>query len=133
MSKLVVYCSNCGLQLPITRKALPKHNTIIELVDPHVCLDEPVEFSLKESPVPAYNPTPKGKFAKKLEEVSPSRPFPIPSEGEELKDRRPSEQIKGPTTTAPTRVLNHVKTAMPTESSTPMIDPEEDSPEPSEN
>jgi len=118
MAKLIVYCSNCGLQLLITRKALPKYNTIIELIDPHECLEEPVEFKPRLNPVPTYKPSqPKGKFAKQLEDMSPSRPFPLLEEDAEGPgDRRPTDQIKGDiTTTAPRGILDHVKTAVPEE------------------
>lgn len=37
------YCSNCGIQLKHTRKAIPKFGTIIDLIEPHKCLEVPVD------------------------------------------------------------------------------------------
>ena len=46
------YCSQCHKELTVTRRALPKYATIVELVDPHTCLEVPVEFNFKPAEVP---------------------------------------------------------------------------------
>ena len=41
------YCANCGTRLTVTRRALPKYATIIDIVEVHKCSKEPIEFDLK--------------------------------------------------------------------------------------
>ena len=40
------YCANCGKRLLVTRRALPKYRTIIELVHYHECSAEPLELDI---------------------------------------------------------------------------------------
>lgn len=70
MSK-IVYCSNCGVPVTIIRKAMPKFGRIIDLIEPHVCLDEPIQPDLTANPAPAYVQEAKGKFVQILNELQP--------------------------------------------------------------
>ncbi len=101
-----VYCSNCGLRLAVIRKALPKYGRIIDLIEPHKCLDEPVEFDLTpiDVSVPSVNSGNKNAFVQKLNELQPS------SIGtENLTDRRKTEDIKGDSSSAPRTLLDNIK------------------------
>ena len=101
-----VYCSNCGLRLAIIRKALPKYGRIIDLIEPHKCLDEPVEFDLTpiDVSVPSVDSGSKNAFVQKLNELQPS------SIGtENLTDRRKTEDIKGDSSSAPRTLLDNIK------------------------
>jgi hypothetical protein len=123
-----IFCANCGFRLPIFRKALPAHSAIIDMVECHECLPEPIIPDLSAAAVPQFEPKkPKGKFATKIEELSPTKHFPIPGvEGGELKDHRPSkENIL--TSLAPKNILNQVREGVATE---PVVDtPTEFTPE----
>ena len=102
MSKLT-YCANCGLRLEIYKKALPKYGRIIDLITPHECTKEPVEFDITPLDVPAFQSDEKdNKFVKKLNELTP-----FPSDDKlDLRDRRPSDQVKS---TAPESLLSNLK------------------------
>lgn len=105
-----VYCANCGTRLTITRKALPKYGRIIDLIEPHECLDEPVEFDLTPVEVPAFTVIPekgKNKFVQKLNELQPQLSIPgIEGTG----DKRKPEHIKSESSsTAPQTLLDSVK------------------------
>ena len=109
MSK-IFYCANCGLRLDVFRRAMPKYGRILELVTPHECSEEPVEFDLTPIDLPSPPPSEKeNKFVKKLNELSPPSPFHNPSL--DLRDRRPIEQVKS---SAPESLLTHLKGIMPT-------------------
>lgn len=101
-----VYCANCGTRLAVTRKALPKYGRIIDLIEPHVCLDEPVEFDL--TPIDVSVPSMVGeggnKFVQKLNEL-----FPLSIDADSLMDRRKTEDIKGESSSAPRTLLDSVK------------------------
>ena len=108
MSK-IFYCSNCGLRLEVYRKAMPKYGRILELVTPHECSDEPVEFDLSPIDMPTFMPKEKdNKFVKKLNELSPPPSFVL---DKELHDRRPTEQVKS---SAPKSLLTHLRGMSPT-------------------
>ena len=84
-----VYCSECGTRLMVSRKAMPKYGTIIDIIPPHECPEEMVELDLAPSPVPIPAT---GKFVEKLNELNPT-----PAANEVLDgpgDRRPAEFIK---------------------------------------
>lgn len=104
----VVYCSNCGTRLAITRKALPKYGRIIDLIQPHVCLAEPIEFDLTPVDVPTFTGSSgkdDGKFVQKLNEL-----FPLSTSTDNLKDRRKTENIKSePSSSAPRTLLSNMK------------------------
>uniref|UniRef100_A0A6H1ZYD4 Uncharacterized protein n=1 Tax=viral metagenome TaxID=1070528 RepID=A0A6H1ZYD4_9ZZZZ len=83
---------------------MPKYGRILELVTPHVCTDEPVEFDLTPIDLPSPMPSEKNnKFVKKLNELSPLR---LPNLDLDLKDRRPIEQVKS---SAPESLLTHLR------------------------
>lgn len=66
-----LYCSNCGLQLKIIRKAMPKFGTIIDLVEPHKCLETPIDPNtiIVEAPVFIGD---RDKFVKSLNKLIPT-------------------------------------------------------------
>lgn len=109
-----VFCANCGLRLSLTRKALPKFGKIIDLVDYHECLDEPVELDL--TPIDMVTPAmeeDKGhdQFVQKLNELSPpSKPTHFEAETVELSDKRPADQVKSDAkSSAPVTLLDSMK------------------------
>lgn len=119
MSKLT-YCANCGLRLNVYRKAIPKYGRIVDLIEPHECSEEPVEFDITPTDIPVFQPSEKdNKFVKKLNELTP----PVfPDKALNLQDRRPSDQVKS---TAPESLLNFVKDASPTPLANVFTDPDE--------
>lgn len=109
----IVYCSACGTSLTIKRKPMPKFGRIIDIVDPHVCLDDPIEIDLTPNPVPAYvEEEKKGKFVQKMDELQHEVHIrPISSIGTDtLGDRRSVEHIKSDIkSTAPSNLLGYMK------------------------
>ena len=103
-----VYCSNCGRKLGTKRKAMPKYGCIVELVDWHEC-GESVEFDISPNPVPAY--TEHDKFVKKLNELQPPTSLSALST-EDLRDRRTAEHTKDDIDSAPTNLLNRIKSML---------------------
>lgn len=80
-----VFCSECGTKLVISRKGMPAYGRIIDLVNPHVCTEEPIEPDLGMAiPITVY--TEKGKFVQKLNELHLPKFESIDSE--RLRDRR---------------------------------------------
>jgi hypothetical protein len=100
----VVYCSTCGTCLPITRKALPKYSTIINMIDQHTCPEVLVELVLTENPPPSTVKKEDKKFASSLDDSSPKVVQDLDSPT--LSDKRAKELIRS---TAPTSLLNAVK------------------------
>lgn len=104
-----VYCANCGTRLTIKRRAMPKFGRIIDIVEYHVCPDEPVEIDLKPIDVPVFKEKEgKNKFVQNLNELQPPTHF---SEGSNMRnlpivDKRPKEAIKS---MAPQNLLNQMK------------------------
>lgn len=109
MSK-IYFCANCGTRLNVFRKAMPKFGTIVDLVEFHECLDEPVEFDLAPVDVPRYAPKEgKDKFAQKLNELQPQSMLSAMS-STDLRDRRSDSDVKSDIdTTAPQGLLNQMK------------------------
>lgn len=100
-----VYCSKCNTQLPTTRKALKQFNVIIDQVDPHLCVDPPIELNFKEVVVPKFGQTEPVQNLNRL-----SNP-----EGD-FRDRRPAEHIRPPDSSAPTTLLEqfrHLQNSIP--------------------
>lgn len=101
------YCSNCGIRLTITKRALPKFSTVIDIVEYHTCPSQKVPFDLSPNPSPAYLPqTDKRKFVEELDEIEPLGINELNEKIIELRDRRPDSQVK---TTAPPGILRHLK------------------------
>ncbi len=109
----ILFCANCGTRLLVFRKALPQFNTIVDMVEQHECPEEPVELNLKPNKAHVFTQQPKGKFAKKLEDLQPTPRFPIPTLDEAgLKDRRPTKDVienPDPLTPAPKGALDLIK------------------------
>lgn len=106
----VVYCSNCGTRLNVVRKALPRYGTVINIVEHHVCHDEPIELDLSPVDIPMFNAGGKNEFVQSLNDLNPStktQPLTEPT------DRRDKADIK---TTAPESVLGMIQSM---ENSTP--------------
>ena len=104
MSKLT-YCSNCGMRLNVYKKAIPKYGRIVDLVEPHECTEEPVEFDITPTDTPVFEPSEKdNKFVKKLNELSPLPD--LMGSDLNLQDRRSTDQVKS---IAPESLLSHVK------------------------
>jgi hypothetical protein len=115
-----LFCANCGLQLKLTRRAIPKFGTIIDLVEPHTCLEIPVDPNI----IIVYAPVSKGdgKFVESLNKLTPSlsmrsemnypegkslRPSSMTGTND-LRDRRFDQETKIPST-APASVLDQIK------------------------
>ena len=92
------YCADCGKLLNVTRKALPKYATIIDIVEVHECSDEPVKFDLEPIIEPTTVNSGKRKFVQKLNDLN--SPTAIASIGsistEDLRDRRFDLEPKQP-------------------------------------
>jgi hypothetical protein len=108
-----VYCAECGTKLQIFRKAMPKYNCIIDIVNPHICLESPAEFDLKPDPVPQFIQADvvslkDKKFVRNLYELQPEGENPL--DNETITDRRPKEHLRSEIqTTAPRSVLEGIK------------------------
>ena len=118
-----IYCSKCGLKLNLTRKAYPKHGIVVDLVDPHECLEIPIEPEvLAKSPrfevfgeEPARLPY-KGRFDPRGISSGP-KPGMLDSEG--LKDRRFEVNEKS---TAPVSLLKNMGTMRNATPENPLVD-----------
>ncbi len=117
------YCSNCGIQLKHIRKAVPKFGTILDLIEPHVCLEVPVDPMkvLIEAPISTED---QNKFVQSLNDLKSTREdmkrdFHYINYGEgkslrpssmtgtdDLRDRRFDGKIPS---TAPSSVLDQIK------------------------
>lgn len=103
MSKSV-YCSECGMKLNITKKALKGYGLIINLVEPHECLNVPVELDLTPSEIPIGKEA-GGKFVQNLNKLRPSQV----NQTNDLRDRRKDPDIK---TSAPPSIIQQTKNLM---------------------
>ena len=66
------YCAHCGKHLLVTRKALPKYATIIELVHYHECSAEPLELDINPTEETRVVPIQgKDKFVQSLNKLIP--------------------------------------------------------------
>jgi len=107
-----IYCSACGKHLPIIRKALPSYGTIIDLIEPHECLPEPVPFDLKpvqNEPIDINKDS--NKFVRDLNKLKPEtvRGQIGGVDSNSLRDRRFEHTEKAPVTSAPNSVLDMLK------------------------
>jgi len=89
---------------------MPKLGKIIDIVEYHVCPDEPVEFDLTPIDLPIFNEdVENNKFIKSLNDLQP--PSILGSlRSDDLRDRRPKEQIK---TSAPPSLKDLFKSLEP--------------------
>lgn len=95
-----VYCSQCGLKSNVGRKAIPGYGRIIDLVDPHVCLEVPADLDLTPTEIP--HETGDREFVSKLNKLE--KPGGVSTL--DLRDRRLGTDVK---TTAPISVLDNLK------------------------
>jgi hypothetical protein len=103
-----LYCSNCGLKLTTSKKAMPKYNCIIDVVVPHQCSDEPVEFDRLPNQVTPFVSL-DGKFVRKLNDLQPANPQRNISE-ETIGDLRSKDHLRNEIpTSAPQSVLDHIR------------------------
>jgi len=106
-----VYCENCGMKLEITRKAIPKAARIIDLVEYHTCLDEPVEISFEETDIPRQTKEEgKDKFVQNLNDLVQNQLGSI-STGD-LTDMRDKETVKS---IAPESVIKNLQVMQPSD------------------
>lgn len=101
-----IYCSECGMKLNVTLKALKGYGRIINLVDPHVCAEVPMELDLTPTEVPVTYEGER-KFVQNLNNLTQSVMGQVSTA--DLRDRRPDEQVKS---TAPMNILEHMKHAV---------------------
>lgn len=104
MSKFI-YCSNCGAKLQRYRKAVKGLGKIIDIIDPHVCTEEPMPLDFAQTEVVEYEESPQGKFVEKLNDLKATGVLGQVSTMD-LRDRRVEQDIK---TTAPGTVLDQIK------------------------
>ena len=105
----IVYCANCGMKLNTMRKAT--HGRIINLVESHICSEEPVELDLTPVDVPTF--LGRDQFVQNLNKLT--KPGIGSLGAEDLRDRRDVADIKSDTSsTAPQSLLNQVKQSIPT-------------------
>lgn len=108
----VVYCANCGMRLNVLRKAMPKFAKIIDIVEHHECLDEPVEIDMTPVDIPPFDMKEeegKNKFVQKLDDLQ-AKPVVGALSTADLRDRRNPEQVKSDIdSTAPNSVLGQIK------------------------
>lgn len=102
-----LYCTECGSHLPIIRKAMPKYSCIVDMIEPHVCLDKPIEIDLKPAPSVEFIKQVRGKFVEKLNELQPPSPLASLSTGD-LRDRRSVADVRADST-APANLLRQMK------------------------
>jgi hypothetical protein len=100
----VVYCAQCGLRIEVFRKALKGYGRIIDIIEPHECLEEPVELDLTPLEIPKTKAT--GEFVQNLDNLRPASVSTA-----DLRDRRPTADVKS---TAPIGVLDQIKANIPT-------------------
>lgn len=100
-----VYCTECGMKITVFRKALPRLGRIIDVIEPHVCLEVTMEPDLSGDEAPAFVQAPKGKFMDKLNDLPPAK---FPGIGtDDLQDRR---NIPGwQQSSAPRSILTSIK------------------------
>lgn len=97
-----IYCSECGTKLYIKKKAIIGYGRIIGLVDPHECLEEPIELDLTPTEIPIKQSV--KKFVQKLNKLKPSQ-----IKTADLQDRRSESNVK---TSAPASIIQQTKNLM---------------------
>ena len=107
-----IYCASCGTELFFQRKALPKQQLIVTVVEPHKCKENILIPFDTEEIAPIEREKPKDldslfdsfKFVKKLNDLNSD-----PSTPTGVEDRRPKDDIRQPISSAPGGVLGMVK------------------------
>ena len=126
-----IYCAACGQELLATRIAVKKLNKIIDVVEPHNCLENVAELK-EDEPKPEIVPISKDrppnlnalfdsfKFVKNINNLSPKDPRQSDIDLDQAErlgttDRRKETKDKSDIkTTAPTAILNQMKGMMNT-------------------
>lgn len=107
----VVYCANCGTKLAISRKALPKYGKIIDIVEYHVCPDEPIPLDLTPNEVPPFvEVKEKNKFVQNLNDLK-SQSILGTIGTNSLRDRREEAPVKS---LAPSAILDSINNSLHT-------------------
>jgi len=101
----VLYCANCGIRLPIFRKALPAFGKIIDLVEPHECSEEPVEIDLTPIDIPPLEIGPDNKYVQKLNALQESETL-MKGAGDRRSTEHTRKEISDTDTTAPEGLRN---------------------------
>ena len=102
MSKFV-FCSNCGMKIPVGRKAMPNFGRVIDLINPHECSEKPIELDLGPSAdIPVFEDEGDGKFVQNLNELQPS----LSISTADLRDRRIPADIKS---AAPQSLVDNIQ------------------------
>jgi hypothetical protein len=112
----VVYCSKCGTRIEVFRKAIKGYGRIIELIEPHECLETPIDLDLTPLEIPKKSA--EGEFVRNLDNLRP----PSVSTAD-LRDRRKEQDIKS---SAPASILDQMRNLNP---STPANELTEGNPE----
>jgi len=106
------YCGNCGKQLTVSRKAIPRAGVILDIVHYHECSAEMQSLEIDLShPVIAETSEGKDKFVKSLNGLKPTiRPSSMIGT-DDLRDRRfEKDEIKS---TAPQAIQDIIGGMMP--------------------
>ena len=119
-----VYCENCGTCLSISRKAMPRYGTIIDLVEYHECPPEPVPFELEPAPAPAFVKEGKKKFVQKLNDLSP-RTQGMATVHEQNYDKRSKDNVKSSAPSSVIEQMMRMRTTSPEADLSPDYTPED--------
>ena len=114
-----LFCSECGLRLQVIRKAMPRFGRIVDLIEPHVCLEVPIEPSFEPNPMTPFTREAKGKFVQVLNKLEPgpgvwpdAKKFGVP-EGDTLQGNVPGFGMIGTDDLADRRGPEVVKSTAP--------------------
>jgi hypothetical protein len=131
-----LYCAQCGKQLSVIKRGLPKMALVIDVVEPHSCSDELALFCVPSKvPLKWVNEPQSYKFVQSLNELSPlptaitqeakvelsrtpggnylGKVRQVPMTGtDDLRDRRFDTEVKS---TAPLDVLSMIRGMSPSE------------------
>ena len=116
-----VFCANCGTRLNITRKAIPKYATIIDVVEFHECPEEPIPLDLTPIDIPSFKvKEDKNKFVENLNDLVPKSILAAMG-APDLRDRRDEKDVKElGKTSAPDGLTSMIDNLQPTQ---PASDP----------
>lgn len=104
-----VYCSKCHTELKLILKALPQYGRVVTLVDPHECLEEPLELNLEPVKVPVPENVIEDQTIADIDGLDGAGI--LGSIGtDNLKDRRAPEHIKS---SAPEGIIEQILNAQP--------------------
>lgn len=96
-------CGNCGQSLNVKPTAIPGAGKIVNIVDYHECLEEPLPLDIEPVEIPTISVEKQG-FTETIRSLNPSAVQGSVSTLE-LRDRRAPEQIKS---TAPDSLLGQM-------------------------